>query len=118
MVIEISNGKHLEDIALQLLDGVKDSINWKGPFVETPNSFNQNATSISNILPKFVQINNNSRSKFILEVANKKYLCYFVYKRIIPPIEEKIPLTDFQVIHKSFSQVQMQAMDLDQSNKC
>ena len=109
-------GRYWLGIRLKAMEDIKALIDWKGSFAETPNELYQKCFEL------FKQFLENIKQQDLeVDLAHLKtkgiYELLIENKKMRPVVETKYPLINFKKIYKDFSQIQIQASDLDLAYK-
>ena len=99
-------------IRLKAMDDVKQYIDWRGPFAETPNHFYQKCFEL---FKQFMKLYKQLRNPIELCQLTTKYIydTLLSTQRVIPNVEQHNPLIKFNIIYKSFTTVKLQSHDLN-----
>ena len=98
-------------IRLKAMNDIKQYIDWRGPFAETPNQFYQNAELFKQFIKTTKKLSNPVQ---LFQFKTKDiYDILLSNRKVQPSVETYYPLIDFSTIHKSFKTVQLQSHDLN-----
>ena len=99
-------------IRLKAMDDVKQYIDWRGPFAETPNHFYQKCFEL---FKQFMKLYKQLRNPIELCQLTTKYIydTLLSTQRVIPNVEQHNPLIKFNIIYKSFTTIKLQSHDLN-----
>ena len=94
------------------MNDIKQYIDWRGPFAETPNQFYQKCFELFKQFIKTTQTLSNPVQLFQLKTRDI-YDILLSNRKVKPNVETDYPLIDFSTIYKSFKTVQLQSHDLN-----
>ena len=99
-------------IRLKAMNDIKQYIDWRGPFAETPNQFYQKCFEL---FKQFIIITQTLANPIELTQLKTKdiYDILLSNQKVIPNVEKDYPLINFSTIHKLFKTVQLQSHDLN-----
>ena len=94
------------------MNDIKNFVDWKGPFAETPSRFYKKWFELFKQFLEFIKDKDLEFSLTTLKVE-EIYGILIQKQSVVPIVENKYPLINFRVIYKALSKIHMQPSDLN-----